>query len=86
MSHSCQLPSPICLPPAMGSMFLADAVNPGFVMLWYVFLVFLTTTRSDNDFFNNLTPSRQPGFRQYVFFETQEPHSLRHQGRARYAS
>ncbi len=28
MSHSCQLPSPICLPPAMGSMFLADAVRP----------------------------------------------------------
>ena len=27
MSHSCQLPSPICLPPAMGSMFLADAVT-----------------------------------------------------------
>ena len=27
MSHSCQLPSPICLPPAMGSMFLADAVG-----------------------------------------------------------
>jgi hypothetical protein len=27
MRHSCQLPSPICFTPSMGSMFLADAVG-----------------------------------------------------------